>query len=75
MKFVRIHEAASNLEELVKLLPLTGDVSATCGNELVARLTAADRQTSLRDMQPSSVGAIPRPLFGDVEDGLAEMLK
>lgn len=74
MKSVRINDAASNLEELVKMLPLTGDVSLTRDNELVARLTAGDQQTSLRDIQPSSVGAILRPLFGIDDDLLAEML-
>jgi hypothetical protein len=74
MKSIRINEAASKLEELVKLLPVTGDVSLTRGDEPIARLTAPDGQTSLRDLQPSSVGAILRPLFGEDDDLLDEML-
>jgi len=74
MKAVRLIDAGSQLNELVELLPSSGDVVITRGDQPVARLTTADKQPTLRDFKPSSVGTLLRPLFSADDDLLAEML-
>ena len=74
MKAIRLSDAASKLNELVELLPSSGDVVLTRGDAPVARLTTPDKQPTLRDIQPSSVGTILSPLLDANDDLLAEML-
>ena len=74
MKSVPLHEAQARLPELVNsVVSGQGLVVITRDDRSVALLTsAATPQHSLRDLTPSSVGAVLRPLSGD-DDLLDEM--
>jgi antitoxin (DNA-binding transcriptional repressor) of toxin-antitoxin stability system len=77
MLTIRIKDAQSHLSELVDSLAAGGEeIVITRDDKPVAKLTASTAvpptQTSLRDLQPASVGAVLRPLSVD-DDLLNEM--
>lgn len=72
MKSVRLTDA--RLSELIETLAATGDVYILRGDEPVARLTSPNGKPSLRDLQPTSVGALLRPVFQPDDDLLDEMI-
>ena len=72
MQEVKLSDAQGRLPEIIDSLPLAGDVLITQGHVVVARLTSV-AQTTLRELTPSSVGAVLRPLARD-DDVLGDML-
>lgn len=74
MQTVTLSEAQKHLWELVRELPRQGELLITDEDKPVARLTAVAAQTSLRQLQPRSVGAVLRPFPSPEDDTLGEML-
>ena len=74
MQKVTLEEAQKHLAELVRELPLEGEVMITDADRPVARLTPATTRTSLRDLKPQSIGAVLRPFPSPEDDTLGEML-
>jgi antitoxin (DNA-binding transcriptional repressor) of toxin-antitoxin stability system len=74
MQTVTLDEAQRILPELVRQLPLEGEVVITQGSHPVARLTAASPRPSLRQISPASLGAVLRPFPSPEDDLLGEML-
>ena len=74
MQTVTLDDAQRHLTELVRDLPKEGEFLITHHNQPVARLTAAVARPSLRDLKPSSVGAVLRPFPAQDDDLLGEML-
>jgi antitoxin (DNA-binding transcriptional repressor) of toxin-antitoxin stability system len=76
MQTVRLDEAQSRLPELVDSLADGNEILITRDDQPVAKLTGAAEpnvSTSLRDIQPASIGALLRPIFMDDDDLLGEM--
>jgi prevent-host-death family protein len=73
MQTVSLDHAQQHLQELVRDLNTEGEIVITSDDKPVARLVSANRP-SLRDLQPSSVGALPRPVPSPDDDVLGEML-
>ncbi len=71
---ISLAEAQKHLAELVRDLPHEGEWVITDGETPVARLTPASGQTSLRNLAPTSVGAVLRPFPSPDDDLLGEML-
>jgi antitoxin (DNA-binding transcriptional repressor) of toxin-antitoxin stability system len=77
MNAVSLSEAQQHLVELVHDLARRGELLITDNNQPVARLspvTPTSGRASLRDLQPSSVGAVLRPFPSSEDDTLGEML-
>jgi len=74
MQTVTLSEAQQHLMELVRQLPCQGELLITDADKPVARLSAVAAQTSLRQLQPKSVGAVLRPFPAPDDDTLGEML-
>ncbi len=73
MRTVAIAEAQRNIAELIDSAAAGEEIVITRDDRPVARLTGANSSTSLRDIKPTSVGAVLRPLSTD-DDILDEML-
>ena len=74
MQTVTLDDAQRQLSELVRNLPQEGEFVITLENRPVARLTLAVPRPSLRDLKPTSVGAVLRPYPAPGDDLLGEML-
>ena len=74
MQTVTLSEAQKHLTELVRDLARKGELLITDANKPVARLSAVAPQTSLRQLEPKSVGAVLRPFPSSEDDTLGEML-
>jgi len=74
MQTVTLSEAQKNLWELVRELPRRGELLITDADRPVARLSFVGAQTSLRQLEPTSVGAVLRPFPAPEDDMLGEML-
>ena len=70
MQTVTIDDAQKSLKKLVQKLA-SEEILITDKDKPVARLTSV---TSLRDLKPSSVGALLRPYPDNGDDLLGEML-
>jgi prevent-host-death family protein len=73
MRTVPITEAQRDLPQLIDSASAGEEIVITRDGRLVARLTGPDTVTSLRDIKPTSVGSILKPLSTD-DDVLDEML-
>jgi len=74
MQTVTLSEAQKHLLELVRELPRQGELLITDADKPVARLSSVAAPTSLRQLQPTSVGAVLRPFPAPDDDMLGEML-
>ena len=74
MHTVTLDEAQKHLVELVHGLAREGELVITDADKPVARLAPVGAQTSLRDLQPRSIGAVLRPFPSSEDDTLGEML-
>jgi prevent-host-death family protein len=74
MRTVELEEARANLSELIESASAGEEIIITKGAKPVARLSAPAESTSLRDLKPSSVGGVLRPITGGEDDILDEML-
>ena len=74
MRTVELDEARAKLSELIESASAGEEIIITRGARPVARLTAPDGSTSLRDLKPTSVGGVLRPISGGGDDILDEML-
>ena len=74
MQTVTLSEAQKHLSELVRELPRRGELLITDADKPVARLSSVASQTSLRQLEPKSVGAVLRPFPTPGDDTLGEML-
>ncbi len=74
MQTVTLSEAQQHLMELVRELPRQGELLITDADKPVARLSSVAAQTSLRQLEPTSVGALFRPFPAPDVDTLGEML-
>ena len=75
MQTVTLSEAQKHLFELVRELPFQGELLITDADKPVARLSSVAAQTSLRRLEPKSVGAVLRPFPASDDDTLGEMLE
>jgi antitoxin (DNA-binding transcriptional repressor) of toxin-antitoxin stability system len=75
MNTVTLSEAQQHLPELVRDLAREGDLLITDANQPVARLSLVPPRTSLRNLEPKSVGAVLRPFPSPSDDTLGEMLE
>ena len=73
MRTVAIAEAQRNLAELIDSAAAGEEIVITRDDRPVAKLTGTNAPTSLRDIKPTSVGSVLRPLSTD-DDVLDEML-
>ena len=74
MQTVTLSDAQKHLLELVRELPRQGELLITDADKPVARLSSVAAQTSLRQLQPKSVGTLLRPFPAPDDDMLGEML-
>ena len=74
MPTVTLTEAQKHLAELVHDLPREGEMVITDNDKPVAILSPPIGRTSLRDLQPASVGAVLRAFPSADDDTLGEML-
>lgn len=74
MQTVTLTEAQKHLQELVRDLAREGELLITDADRPVARLSPVTAQTSLRQLEPKSVGAVLRPFPSLEDDALGEML-
>lgn len=74
MRTVPLRDAQSHLAELIDSASAGEEIVITRDNRAVAKLVPASAPTSLRDLRPSSVGNVLRPLTPD-DDLLDEMTK
>ena len=74
MQTVTLIEAQKHLAELVHDLPRDGELVITADDKPVAKLSPVTERTSLRDLKPTSVGAVLRPFPSPEDDTLGEML-
>jgi antitoxin (DNA-binding transcriptional repressor) of toxin-antitoxin stability system len=74
MQTVTLSEAQKHLLELVRDLDREGELLITEANQPVARLSLVTVRTSLRNLEPKSVGAVLRPFPSPSDDTLGEML-
>jgi antitoxin (DNA-binding transcriptional repressor) of toxin-antitoxin stability system len=75
MSTVTLEEAQKRLDELVRSLPVEGEIFITDGTKPVAKLAAIERTHSVLEIDPVSVGGVLRPFPGPEEDILGEMLE
>jgi prevent-host-death family protein len=73
MQTVGVSEAQARLSELIDAAAAGDQVIITRDGAPVAQIIPTGRPTSLRDLKPSSLGAVLRPLSPD-DDALDEML-
>jgi len=74
MNTVTLDEAKQRLPELVRNLAREGEWLITDADQPVARLSLVTPRTSLRQIEPASVGAVLRPFPASEDDTLGEML-
>jgi len=74
MNTVTLKEAQQHLPELVQTLARDGEWLITDADQPVARLSWVTPRTSLRHLEPQSVGKVLRPYPSDSDDTLSEML-
>jgi antitoxin (DNA-binding transcriptional repressor) of toxin-antitoxin stability system len=74
MQTLTLSEAQQRLKELVRGLGREGEFVITDADKPVAKLSPVAAPTSLRDLQPKSVGALLRPFPSLEDDTLGEML-
>jgi antitoxin (DNA-binding transcriptional repressor) of toxin-antitoxin stability system len=74
MQTVTLSEAQKHLSELVRDLAREGELLITEADQPVARLSFVTGRTSLRNLEPKSVGAVLRPFPSPLDDTLGEML-
>jgi antitoxin (DNA-binding transcriptional repressor) of toxin-antitoxin stability system len=74
MQTVTLSEAQKHLLKLVRELPRQGELLITDSDKPVARLSSVAAPTSLRQLAPTSVGAVLRPFPAPDDDTLGEML-
>lgn len=74
MQTVTLSEAQKHLLELVRELPFQGELLITDADKPVARLSSVAEQTSLRQLEPVSVGEVLQPVPAPDDDTLGEML-
>ena len=72
MRSVEIGEAQARLPELVDSAAAGEEIIITRGRLPVASLSASPARPSLRDIRPSSVGAVLKPASGEDDDDLLE---
>jgi antitoxin (DNA-binding transcriptional repressor) of toxin-antitoxin stability system len=75
MSTVTLEDAKLRLGELVKSLPVEGEVVITQGNKPVAKLTMAAPAYSVVDIQPLRLGGMLRPYPHPDDDILGEMIE
>jgi antitoxin (DNA-binding transcriptional repressor) of toxin-antitoxin stability system len=74
MQTVTLTEAQKHLLELVRGLAREGELLITDADKPVAKLSSVTTRTSLRQLEPKSVGAVLRPFPSPEDDTLGEML-
>ncbi len=74
MQTLTLSEAQQHLPELVRGLKREGELVITDADKPVAKLSHVAAPTSLRDLTPTSVGAVLRPFPSPEDDMLGEML-
>lgn len=74
MQTVTLSEAQKHLTELVRDLAREGELLITDADKPVAKLSSVTTRTSLRKLEPKSVGAVLRPFPSPEDDTLGEML-
>jgi hypothetical protein len=74
MHVITLAEAQKRLFEIVHDLGREGEFLIVEGDAPVAKLSPMQKQTSLRDLKPHSVGALLRPFPDSSDDLLDEML-
>jgi len=74
MQTVTLSEAQKHLLELVRGLAREGELLITDADKPVARLSSVSPKTSLRQLEPRSVGAVLHPFPAPEDDTLGEML-
>jgi antitoxin (DNA-binding transcriptional repressor) of toxin-antitoxin stability system len=74
MQTVTLLEAQKHLVELIRQLPRQGEFLIVDAEKPVARLSSMAAQTSLRQLEPQSVGAVLRPFPAPDDDTLGEMV-
>jgi antitoxin (DNA-binding transcriptional repressor) of toxin-antitoxin stability system len=74
MHTVTLGEAQKKLPELVRQLEREGELLITDAHKPVAKLSPVTERSSLRNIRPSSVGAVLRPFPSPKDDMLGEML-
>jgi prevent-host-death family protein len=72
MRTIEINDARSRLDELIDSASAGEEIVITKGQTPVARLTSANHRPSLREIRPTSVGAVLKPFSAD-DDLLEEM--
>lgn len=75
MSTVTLEEAKQRLGELVKSLPVEGEILITDGEKTVAKLAPVKGTHSILDIKPVSVGGLLRPFPDPDDDILGEMLE
>jgi prevent-host-death family protein len=74
---IQIQDAQRRLPELVDTLTEGNEIVITRDDQPIARLTSVSKSsqgsTSLKDLQPASVGQLLRPIFDEDDDLLGEM--
>ena len=74
MNTVTLEEAQQHLPELVRNLAREGELLITDADQPVARLSLVAPRTTLRQLEPVSVGPVLRPFPEPSDDTLGEML-
>jgi prevent-host-death family protein len=74
MQTVTLSEAQQHLAELVRDLARDGELVITDADKPVAKLSPVIARTTLRNLKPSSIGAVLRPFPSPEDDILGEML-
>lgn len=74
MESITLKEAQLHLAEIVRALPLGGQMLITENDRPVARLASVAASPSLVDLKPNLIGAILRPFPSDDDDLLGEMI-
>ena len=75
MQTITLTEAQVHLKELVSGMASEGELVITDADRPVARLSPASPRSSLRELTPTSVGAVLRPFPSLEDDRLEEMLQ
>jgi antitoxin (DNA-binding transcriptional repressor) of toxin-antitoxin stability system len=74
MQRVTLSEAQKHLAELIRDLASDGELLITDADKPVAKLSPVTTRTSLRKLEPKSVGAVLHPFPSPDDDTLGEML-
>ena len=74
MQTLTLSEAQQHLTELVRDLAQEGELLITDANKPVAKLSSVTPRASLRNLTPTSVGAVLLPFPSPEDDTLGEML-